>query len=267
MTTTRGQAVRGRAVYYRESDGKPMAESDTHRFAMMDAIVLLADRYADRDDVYVSGDILLYYEEGNPRRSIAPDVLVAFGVPKRPLRRIYRTWVEGKGPDVVFEMTSSSTQAVDAGRKPQLYARLGVQEYFLYDPCEEYLRPPLQGYRLVQGDYHPIPPQPDGSLPSATLDVDLLLMGGELRFRDRATGAVIPTRTERAETAERRATDAGVRAIQAEDRAIQAEDRAIQAEDRATQAEDRAEAEGRAIQAEDCATQAEGRATQAEDRC
>ena len=96
-------------VYYPESDGKPMAESDLHRDEMVRAIQTLQDAYAGRPDVYVSGNLLLYYEEGNPRASVAPDVMVVFGVPKLPLRRVYKLWEEGAAPSVVIEITSPST--------------------------------------------------------------------------------------------------------------------------------------------------------------
>ena len=42
---------------------------------------------------------------------------------------------------------------------------LGVKEYFLFDPFEDYLDPPIQGYRLRKGAYVPIKPV-NGRLPS-----------------------------------------------------------------------------------------------------
>ena len=66
-------------IEYPSSDGKPMAETPVHRDVMIDAIQILKRRYANRSDVYVSGDMLMYYEEGNPRKSVAPDVFVVAG--------------------------------------------------------------------------------------------------------------------------------------------------------------------------------------------
>ena len=71
------------AVEYPSSDGKPMAESDAQRLTIVYATDALATWFAKRETVYVSGDLLIYYEEGNPRASIAPDVFVAYGVAKR----------------------------------------------------------------------------------------------------------------------------------------------------------------------------------------
>ena len=64
--------------------------------------------YYQGQKVYVSGDLLVYYEQGNPRKFVVPDAFVVKGVsPKR--RRTYKTWVEGKAPDVVIETTSRKT--------------------------------------------------------------------------------------------------------------------------------------------------------------
>ena len=135
-------------IHYPESDGKPMAETDVH----IDALIYLRETlkaYFTADPrVYVAGNMLLYYEEGNPAACVAPDVFVVRGVTKRE-RRTYKIWEEEQPPTVVFEITSRGTRLEDLGTKRALYAELGVQEYFLYDPLGEYLRPPLQGYRLA----------------------------------------------------------------------------------------------------------------------
>ena len=65
-------AAAPRIVEYPSSDGQPMAETPVHRDAMIDAIRVLARHFARRPDVYVSGNMLMYYEEGNPRKSLAP---------------------------------------------------------------------------------------------------------------------------------------------------------------------------------------------------
>ena len=152
-------------VYYPESDGKPMGETDDHREEMVRHIEVLKDFYRGQK-VYVSGDLLVYYVQGNPRKYVVPDAFVAKGISPRR-RRVYKIWVEGKAPDVVFETTSRKTRRKDTQDKPKLYARLGVKEYFLFDPHQEYLDPPLQGYRLAGDGYEPIPAAPDGSLRAA----------------------------------------------------------------------------------------------------
>jgi Uma2 family endonuclease len=138
-------------IIYPERDGKPMGETDTHRRWIMWLIMMLQQYYANQQ-TYISGDLLLYYEEGNPRRFVVPDVFVVKNHPPGD-RRVYKLWEEKRAPDIVFEITSPSTKKVDIGPKMHLYARLGVQEYFLYDPLDEYLSPPFQGYELVGGRY------------------------------------------------------------------------------------------------------------------
>ncbi|MDE2993899.1 MAG: Uma2 family endonuclease, partial [Chloroflexota bacterium] len=129
------------AVYYPDSDGKPMAETDLHRDIMLDVIFMLQRWFAGQsDDVYVSGNILVYYVEGDPRRSVSPDALVIKGV-RQYRRDVVKLWEEGRAPQVVFEVTSSSTRREDTGRKRLLYAQLGVREYYMYDPTGDYLDP------------------------------------------------------------------------------------------------------------------------------
>ena len=86
-------------VIYPESDGKPMAETEYHRDIMIDFIQMLKRYFRNVNDVHVSGNLLMYYEEGNPRKSVSPDVFVAFGVSKKR-RRTYKIWEEGHAPDL-----------------------------------------------------------------------------------------------------------------------------------------------------------------------
>ena len=136
-----------------------MAETETHLRDMIDTIQVLDDHFADRPDVYVCGNLLLYYEEGNPRKHVFPDVLVALDVPKKPNRDYYLVWKEGKAPDLVVEITSKLTKGEDQKKKFEIYRGiLRVSEYFLFDPTEDYLDPPLQGFRLARGRYVAIKP-------------------------------------------------------------------------------------------------------------
>jgi len=175
-------------IYYPETDGEPMAESDFQRNPLIYAVKALDIYFAKQPDVYVSGNLLLYYVEGNPKKVVAPDVFVVFGVPKH-LRPIYKVWAEGKGPDVVIEITSKTTRKRDEEDKPTIYRDMRVQEYFQYDPTGDYLMPALRGRRLdASGEYHLIPPmsQNGGSgvlvLPSRVLELELHLDQGRLRL-------------------------------------------------------------------------------------
>ena len=120
---------------YPTSDGKPMAETELHRELMVDLIELLKDRYAEIPDVYVSGDLLLFYEEGNRRRHVAPGRLRRLRRRRSGRRLNYLLWAEGKGPDVVIEVTSKTTRREDQTKKRTLYQDvLRVPEYFQIDP-------------------------------------------------------------------------------------------------------------------------------------
>jgi Uma2 family endonuclease len=164
-----------------------MAETDTHRQEMTDTIETLAEFFRADPNVYVAGNLLLYYEEGNPATSTAPDVLVVRGIASQK-RLTYKLWVEGRAPNVVIEFTSRSTRLEDLGNKRALYAMIGVQEYFLSDPLEEYLKPPLRGFRLVAGEYTPLEPDEHGALISQELGMRLQHEDNRLRLINLATG-------------------------------------------------------------------------------
>jgi Uma2 family endonuclease len=178
-----------------------MAETDTHRELMVALIQSLKAFYANDPMVYVSGNLLLFYIPGDRRRHLSPDVFVVKGVPDR-LRDNYLVWEEGKAPDLVIEFTSSSTRHEDIKKKYRLYEQeLKVAEYFLFDPREDYLEPPLQGYRLSRGQYVPVKPV-KGRLPSRVLGLHLERQGPDLRLYDPAMGQWLPTLEERVARAE-----------------------------------------------------------------
>jgi Uma2 family endonuclease len=243
-----------------------MAETDLHRDLMFYVINLLR-RYFTGQQVYVSGNLLLYYEEGNPRKSVAPDCFVVWGVaPHR--RNIYKLWEEGQGPKVVFEVTSKTTQREDQLHKMGLYARLGVEEYYLYDPTADYLDPALLGYQRAGGGFIPMQPQnqdlvlggltfpPEPGEPpeyiSPLLGLRLALdEDNVLRFYEMETGLRLLTDEEARQQAEAQVHLAEERVVYAEERAMTAEERAMTAEQRAMTAEERAmTAEQRAAQVE-----------------
>jgi Uma2 family endonuclease len=210
-------------VHYPESDGKPMGETDVHIDALIYLREALKDYFRNEPQVYVAGNMLLYYEEGNPAACVAPDVFVVQGVAKGE-RRTYRLWEEGQAPAVVFEITSRGSRLEDLGTKRAVYAMLGVREYFLYDPLGEYLRPPLQGYRLREGEYERISPEAEGELTSQALGLDLRLEDGRLRLVSPATGErlLTPAEAQAARRAEAEARQAEAAARQAEAAARQA---------------------------------------------
>ena len=198
-------------ITYPTGDGRPVAETPIHRDNLLNLIEMLRSWYARDPRVYISGNMFVYYVAGDPHKHVAPDVFVVRDLPPGQ-RDYYLVWEEGKGPDLVIELTSASTRKEDLKDKFQLYQdTLKVREYFLFDPYVEYLKPPLQGYRLRKGKYMPIK-RLKGRLPSKVLGLHLEQDGSELRLYDPATGQrVLTPREALAQTAEALRQEAGAR--------------------------------------------------------
>ncbi len=185
-------------IYYPESDGLPMAETDLHIDEIYRMRHILKAHFAEKTDVYVSGNIMMYYEEGDNQSSVSPDILVSFGIGKKR-RRTYKTWEEGKSPDFVMEFSSRRTWRDDLDIKKELYARIGISEYFLYDAERRYLPSHLMGYRLDDGRYVDIPQQPDGGLFSETLNLTIHLLDDTIGLYNPGTEQWLQSAEERAE--------------------------------------------------------------------
>ncbi|MCY3840977.1 MAG: Uma2 family endonuclease [Gammaproteobacteria bacterium] len=147
--------------------------------------------FRDRPDDLIAHDLMLLFEEGNRKATLAPDLMVVLGVGNEP-RDSYKTWKEGKVPDLVVEVVSRSTWRKDVHVKPPLYEALGIAEFWLFDP----LHPRLAGFELVGSSYREIAELPEGGLKSRVLGLDLLVLGGELRCRDPRDAKVIPDHVE-----------------------------------------------------------------------
>ncbi len=180
-------------IFYPSSDGEPLAESDLQFTPLTETVHVLRYRYRDRDDVYVAGNLLLYYHMNDNDVRVAPDVLVVFGVEDYP-RDSYIVWREdGKTPDFVMEIASPGTYSRDVTEKRAIYAALNVTEYWRFDPTGNLFTPGLEGERLVDGAYQRIPStvDDDGILRgySAVLELDICVRPErELKLYDPAAG-------------------------------------------------------------------------------
>src|SRR5713226_3937965 len=154
------------------------------------------------------------YQTANPLEyPMALDIAVFKGVSRRPIKS-WRVGKSGPAPQVVFEIASEETWKKDLEEKPLRYARMGVQEYFAYDPHE----PPLPlsrhrrlfGWRLDSGRQamKEMSIGLNGSLWSHHLESWLVPDGGTLRLYDRAG----KMRLTRAEAEAQRADDVARRA-------------------------------------------------------
>jgi Uma2 family endonuclease len=198
---------------YPDSDGRFMGETDFHNKAIIWLREALEDHFATVSDVYVATNLVFYYEYGSPRRRRDPDGLVAKGVGKYD-RRAYRLWEEKIIPCTLFEIASKNTWRTDVQVKRNLYAEIGVKEYFVFDPEGKYVKPRLRGFRTSKGKPVTMKPAKDGSLVSKELGLRMVPDGIMLRFIDLATGKPILTRSERAEQERLRAEQEKLRAEQ-----------------------------------------------------
>jgi Uma2 family endonuclease len=188
-------------IEYPETDGQPMGETDRHIQLIIDLRMALRHFYRAQPDVYVGSNLLLYYVEGDPRKFVVPDVFVARGVGNHT-RRIFKLWEEAAPPSAVIEVMSRGTWGEDLQRKWKLYERLGVKEYFIFDPEYDYL-PKSAGrtmlaYRLVEGEYAELE-APGGRVRSEELGLELVDTGETLRLFNPQTGAFLLTPDEEAE--------------------------------------------------------------------
>jgi Uma2 family endonuclease len=197
-------ALPGTAIdpLYADSDGRFMGDTEYHNTAMILTREALEDHFA-QDEVYVASNLIVYFKKGDPLARRDPDVLVAKGVKGKHKRRSFRVWEEKKLPQVLFEIASKKTWRADIGDKRALYAKIGIKEYFVFDPENRYLDRPLQGFRSVKGQSVPIPWSRHG-LVSKQLGLILRVEGDMLRFIDRKTGKRILTRREQVERAQLR---------------------------------------------------------------
>ncbi len=179
-----------------------------------------------RHDVFLDTDTNICYDRSNLNARVAPDVYIAFGVDAEAIRprKLYLPWEVGKSPDWVLEVASESTSREDVNRKPDIYAQIGVPEYWRFDPTGgRYHGEPLYGGRLVDGSYRPIEltTEPDGILKgySQTLGLSFCWDEGWPRLYDTSTGKYLENWRE---TSNAR--------VEAETRARAAEERAAEAE-------------------------------------
>ena len=183
-------------VHYPIDDDEPLAESEYQLFPLTYAHAALTSWFEDDPTIWVGADMFLYYEEGVPSSVVAPDVFVVTQTHKRHKRNIFQTWVEGRVPDLVLEVMSSTSVRRDTVTKYELYQDLGVREYWLYDPTEEgFIEPRLRGYTLVDGEYQAIDVlQVEGRLVGASevLGLEFHADAEWFRFFEPESGEYIP---------------------------------------------------------------------------
>ena len=152
---------RATTIFYPESDGMPLPDGEYQSPIFRRVVSPLEVHFDDVEGAHVNGNTFLYYVEGDPRRNVSPDCYAVFGLSEAALASLsmegnntYLLWEVGKPPDYVLEIASPSTARRDLGAKRDLYARIGVGEYWRYDQTGgDFYREPLVGERLVDGEY------------------------------------------------------------------------------------------------------------------
>ena len=234
-------------------DGEPM-ETARHRDQMWTLIYSLQTHWADRTDYYASGNMFIHYDPQNKRRFRGPDFFLVLDVENRE-RKSWVVWHEGmRFPDLIVELLSDSTRAVDKGEKKALYERVfHTSEYYLYDPFSQ----EFTAYHLHGTRYQEIAPDERGRLYSPAAELCLTVHEDWLRWMT-PEGELIPTPQELADQERQRADQEEQRAEQEQRRADQERQRAEQEQQRAEQEQQRADQERqRADQEQQRADQAE----------
>jgi Uma2 family endonuclease len=132
-------------IIYPINDGNPLSDN-TKQFDWIMLIKANLDvRFARRDDVFISGDMLWYPVRGDNSASlspgggsmetrIAPDVMVVIGRPKGD-RGSYQQWNENNViPQIAFEILSPSNTTKEMTDKRLFYDVYGIEEYYQYNP-------------------------------------------------------------------------------------------------------------------------------------
>lgn len=232
-----------------EEQDEPLA---TDRHSEEQAYCWTALRYLlEPDGHYVSKDRWLRMDPDDEHDKLLPDLLVARDVLRRQWNvNEYLPWAVGKAPEVLAEFLSPSSEGVDQEEKPDRYGKLGVREYFLFDPDGTYRVPRIQGWTLRRdGGRAPLARRADGGVESAVLPVAFRLVEDHIAVVDTRTERVA-LRYEEAQALLRQELAARFQAEQAQRRAEAAQRREAEARRQAEQARQQAEAEVARLRAE-----------------
>ena len=231
-----------------ESEEEHVPQNTAQGVAIEEGAGALRLHWRGRRDVFVGSDQFLYWDPAyDPRKNpenppAAPDVYVAFDVANRH-RSSYVVWEEGKPPDFVLEIVSPSSRRRDVKEKPGIYAKIGVPEFFLYDPGDDdeqplpHVPPALAGFELHGGRGGEYRPLLEEELAGCVVGIRSKVLGlclcvqrsglepldGSLRWYDPAAGGFLPTRHQLAEAKQQAEIRAEAAVARAEAAAAQAE--------------------------------------------
>lgn len=181
-------------IYYPTEERKKMGETDFQHVQISILEQTLRLFLMDRQNVYIASNLIVYYEEGNPSRRFAPDLMVCFGAENK-MRRTYKLWEEKVVPQVIIEVVSKETWQKDVTTKRRLYEKIGVEEYYVIDPEYKHLPTPFFAYRLEFGELvrQSIT---NNRFFSHRLSLELVDTGKDFRFYDVEKGEFLSTMTD-----------------------------------------------------------------------
>ena len=194
----------GEPVEYPYSDGKILMETDPHARSIIAMRDQLDTHFSARADVFVGGSMAVYYRQGDPEAVVVPDMFVVLGAAHKEGRKSCLIWEEGGVvPSFVVEVASPSTSRHDATGKRATYERMGVREYWRFDPLGKLIPGRLAGWRLEAGRYKRVRAVREaGWHRSEALGLELRAERWLLRFHDPLRGRQLLTHTEISEELE-----------------------------------------------------------------
>ena len=157
---------------YPSEDDQPMSATGFHGVQITTLSDQLKRYFGSDNRVYIGIDSFVYYQEGDRRNFVAPNIYVVLGAESFPERRSFYTWAEGAVPVVVFEFLSESTAVHDRGDKIRQYlVEIEVDEYFIHQP-EGAKSPEFRGWcRSPSGEIEEIESDAQGGLFSHALNM------------------------------------------------------------------------------------------------
>jgi Uma2 family endonuclease len=165
-----------------ESD-EPEMESSLHYLQLALLVSCLDWLWREQKDYFIGANLTIYFsrQQLKNRDFRGPDFFLVKNTQNHP-RRSWVVWEEdGKYPDLIIELLSTSTAAIDKAFKKTLYEeRFRTQEYFWFSP--DTLE--LAGFKLIDGKYKPIKFNNSNLLWSNVLGLYLGLEGDKLRYFD-----------------------------------------------------------------------------------
>ena len=206
-------------IIYPEQREDDTGETSIHAKLINRLVQMLLHFFESRNDVFVSPNMNLYYEKGDPNKWYAPDILIAFGVPNHE-RSSYNIWKENLAPQVIFEVSSERTWKNDISEKLEVYGQLGVEEYYILDPEFAYLPAPILAFHREEDRLLTVPIN-EGRIFSPRLGLDIVRTENDFRLFERTTGEFLRTLKEEVERSKE--SEAEVERLRAEIARLKAE--------------------------------------------